>query len=62
MREDVDEGFKLIHHQSYIMAEKVGTRPSMPHVATWQQHHSNIVSWLDYYKKNIAIPFTYAPT
>ena len=38
---------------------KVGTTPSMPRVATRQQHRSNIVtlSLLDYYQKKVAIPF-----
>ena len=58
-REDVDKGFKLIYDQSHRMAEKVGTTPSMPRVAIRQQHRSNIVSLspLDYYQKNVAIPF-----
>ena len=47
----------LIYDQSHRVAEKVGTTPSMPRVATQQQHRSNIVALppLDYYQKNIAI-------
>ena len=41
------------------MAEKVGTLPSMPRVATRQQYRSNIASLspMEYHKKNNAIPF-----
>jgi hypothetical protein len=58
-REDVEKGFKLIYDQSHRMAEKVGITPTMPRIATRQQHRSNIASLspLDYYQKNVAIPF-----
>ena len=57
--ENIENGFGVIYDQTTMMAEKVGTVPSRPRVATRQKNRSNIASLspLDYHKKKIAIPF-----
>ena len=58
-RQNVDNNFQVIYDHSGRMAEKVGSSVSMPRIAARQQHRSNTSSDtpLDYYKKNVAIPF-----
>ena len=58
-RQNIDNNFQVIYDHSCRMAEKVGSSVSMPRIAARQQHRSNISSDtpLDYYKKNVAIPF-----
>ena len=58
-RKNVDSGFGKIYDHAIRIAEKIGTTAEIPRVAARQWHRSNteVSNPLEYYKRNVAIPF-----
>ena len=56
---NIDSGFGKIYYYAIRIAEKIGSTVEMPHVASKQWHHSDTEAFnpLEYYKRNVAIPF-----
>lgn len=58
-RQNIDSGFGKIYDHAIRIAEKIGTTVEMLRIVSRQRHcnNSEAANPLEYYKRNVAIPF-----